>query len=99
MSRAGWIMRYRRRHGWCLVRMRRFWQLFRFGLLSRSHCGLRRGFGRMIGAAFFRFCGRHGKPTRVTQESHSVAETEAIAAELARALGPGMAIALHGNLG
>jgi tRNA threonylcarbamoyladenosine biosynthesis protein TsaE len=36
---------------------------------------------------------------RVTQESNSVAETEGIAAELARTLGPGMAIALHGNLG
>jgi tRNA threonylcarbamoyladenosine biosynthesis protein TsaE len=35
----------------------------------------------------------------VTQESNSVAETEAIAAELARTLSPGMAIALHGNLG
>jgi tRNA threonylcarbamoyladenosine biosynthesis protein TsaE len=32
-------------------------------------------------------------------ESGSVSETEAIAAELARTLGPGMAIALHGNLG
>src|SRR5712671_187529 len=99
MSRAGWTIRYRRRLGWCLVRMRRGWRGFRFGRLFRSRCGLRRGFGRMIGAAFFRFCGRHGKPRRVTQESNSVAETEAIAAELARTLGPGMAIALHGNLG
>jgi tRNA threonylcarbamoyladenosine biosynthesis protein TsaE len=35
----------------------------------------------------------------VTLESGSVAETLAVAAELARTLGPGAAIALHGNLG
>src|SRR5438874_4493383 len=79
--------------------MPRFWRRCRFGRLFRSRCGLRRGFGRMIRAAFFRFCDKHGKPTRVTHESNSVAETEAIAGELARTLGPGMAIALHGNLG
>jgi tRNA threonylcarbamoyladenosine biosynthesis protein TsaE len=35
----------------------------------------------------------------VTQLSKSVAETESIAADLARTLAPGSAIALHGNLG
>ena len=35
----------------------------------------------------------------MTHESQSVAETESIAADLARTLAPGSAIALHGNLG
>jgi tRNA threonylcarbamoyladenosine biosynthesis protein TsaE len=35
----------------------------------------------------------------VTQLSKSVAETESTAADLARTLAPGSAIALHGNLG
>jgi tRNA threonylcarbamoyladenosine biosynthesis protein TsaE len=35
----------------------------------------------------------------VEYETRSVAETEAVAAELARTLTPGAAIALHGNLG
>ena len=47
-------------------------------------------------AASFRFC---GKVLAVDYETHSVAETETLAGELARTLGPGSAIALHGNLG
>jgi tRNA threonylcarbamoyladenosine biosynthesis protein TsaE len=35
----------------------------------------------------------------VDHETHSVAETETLAGELARTLEPGVAIALHGNLG
>jgi tRNA threonylcarbamoyladenosine biosynthesis protein TsaE len=35
----------------------------------------------------------------VDYETRSVTETETVAAELARTLGPGSAIALHGNLG
>jgi tRNA threonylcarbamoyladenosine biosynthesis protein TsaE len=35
----------------------------------------------------------------VTQDSHSISQTESIAAELARGLGPGSCIALHGELG
>src|SRR4051794_10978900 len=50
----------------------------------------------MIGAACFRFC---GKVVGVEYETRSVAETEAVAAELARTLTPGASIALHGNLG
>ncbi len=47
-------------------------------------------------AASFRFC---GKVFAVDYETHSVAQTETVAAELARTLGPGATIALHGNLG
>jgi tRNA threonylcarbamoyladenosine biosynthesis protein TsaE len=35
----------------------------------------------------------------VTYESHSISQTESIAAELARDLSPGSCVALHGDLG
>lgn len=50
----------------------------------------------MTRAASSRFC---GKVFAVDYETRSVTETETVAAELARTLGPGSAIALHGNLG
>jgi tRNA threonylcarbamoyladenosine biosynthesis protein TsaE len=50
----------------------------------------------MTGAVCFRFC---GKVVGVEYETRSVAETEAVAAELARTLASGSSIALHGNLG